>query len=438
MIFDALKSKAASLKSDSRVRKLVLACHKLLSEKGEASGASLARETLALYSELDSDQRVRFFKILALEFSPDPAEVLTAATAYAQNPSAENLAALTRVTEPPRQELLRRFNRAPGGTQGIVRMRERLLDALRKDAELSQVDADFRHLLSSWFNPGFLRLVRVDWSAPAALLEQLIKHEAVHEIRGWNDLHRRLEQDRRCFAFFHPVMPDEPLIFVEVALVKDMAAEIGPLLDVDATPANPRDCKTAVFYSISNCQPGLRGVSLGNFLIKQVVDQLTQEFPRLKTFCTLSPVPGFRDWLKEKVARGFAPQYRIPSEVFASLAQVEAKLGDALGAGVAELRLQEKRISALRDELLCLVSAYLTGVGEPDGMPGDPVARFHLYNGAKRDRLNWSADVSDKGLRQSLGLMVNYVYEPRRIEYNHEQFVRGVTVASADVARRLS
>jgi malonyl-CoA decarboxylase len=438
MIFDALKSKAASLKSDSRVRKLVLACRKLLSEKGEASGASLAGETLALYAELDSDQRVRFFKILALEFSPDPGKVLASATAYAQNPSAKNLAALTRITEPPRQELLRRFNRAPGGTQAIVSMRERLLDALRKDAELSQVDADFRHLLSSWFNPGFLRLLRVDWYAPAALLEQLIKHEAVHEIRGWNDLHRRLEQDRRCFAFFHPVMPDEPLIFVEVALVRDQASEIGPLLDVDSATANPRDCSTAVFYSISNCQPGLRGVSLGNFLIKQVVDQLTQEFPRLKRFCTLSPVPGFRDWLKGKAARGFEPQYRIPSEVFAALAQVEAKLGDTLGVGVAEIRLQEKRISALRNELLCLVSAYLTGVGEPDGLSGDPVARFHLHNGAKLDRLNWGADASDKGLRQSLGLMVNYVYEPRRIEYNHEQFVRGVTVASKDVTGRLS
>ncbi len=435
MIFDALKSSVKNLSGrDRAVSRLVTACRQLLSEEGEASGTSRALETLALYAALDGVQRASFFEALKLEFSPDPERVLGAAHAYAHEPSSVNLAVLTSVTEPPRQELLRRLNRAAGGTKAIVGMRVKLLDALRKDHELAQVDDDFRHLLSSWFNPGFLALRRVDWDSPAALLEQVIQHEAVHEVRGWGDLRRRLQQDRRCFAFFHPAMPDEPLIFVEVALLDEMADQIGPLIDVNAAPGDLLSVKAAVFYSISNCQPGLRGVSLGNFLIKQVVDTLLQDIPRVRAFCTLSPIPGFRDWLKARVANGFAAtDKRINEKLRKALSAVKSKLGDVLGGSTADLRANAATIASLKRELSTLCAAYLMGVGESGGASQDPVARFHLNNGARLDRLNWAADDSDKGLKQSLGLMVNYVYERRRIEHNHEQFVRGRTIAASAV-----
>ncbi len=435
MIFDTLKSSVKNLSGrDRAVSRLVTACRQLLSEEGEASGTTRAMETLALYAALDGVQRASFFEALKLEFSPDPEKVLGAAHAYAHEPSSLNLAVLTSVTEPPRQELLRRLNRAAGGTKAIVGMRVRLLDALRKDHELAQVDDDFRHLLSSWFNPGFLSLRRVDWDSPAALLEQVIQHEAVHEVRGWGDLRRRLQQDRRCFAFFHPAMPDEPLIFVEVALLSEMADQIGPLIDVNAAPGDLSSVKAAVFYSISNCQPGLRGVSLGNFLIKQVVDTLLQDIPRVRAFCTLSPIPGFRDWLKARVANGFvAPDKRVNEKLRKALSAVKSKLGDVLGGSTADLRANAATIASLKRELSTLCAAYLLGVGESGGASQDPVARFHLNNGARLDRLNWAADESDKGLKQSLGLMVNYVYERRRIEHNHEQFVRGRTIAASAV-----
>ncbi len=436
MMFDSIKSSVKAMSArDRAVTRLVVACRQLLSGEGEASGATRARETLALYAELESTQRALFFASLKLEFSPNPETVLGAAHAYAHEPSSLNLSVLTKVVEPPRQELLRRLNRAPGGIHSIVGMRVILLDLLRKDPELAQVDDDFRHLLSSWFNPGFLEMRRVDWDSPAALLEQVIQHEAVHEVRGWNDLRRRLQQDRRCFAFFHPAMPDQPLIFVEVALLAEMADEIGPLIDANAAPGDLAAVNTAVFYSISNCQPGLRGVSLGNFLIKQVVDTLLQDVPRVRTFCTLSPIPGFRDWLKTRFALGFAPgDKRVNDKLRKALATVKVKLGNIPTGSIADLRANATMIADAKRELTILCAAYLMGVNEADGTSQDSVARFHLNNGARLDRLNWAADDSDKGLKQSLGLMVNYVYERRRIEQNHEQFVRGRTVAANAVA----
>jgi malonyl-CoA decarboxylase len=435
MIFDSLKRSTPSQPTnrDATVRRLVQACHELLSEEGEASGTTRAKETLAQYTALDAAQRASFFQALKTDFSPNPEKVLEAAYAYAHEPSSINLAVLSHAAEPPRQELLRRLNRATGGTRTIVGMRVKLLDALRKDIELTQVDDDFRHLLSSWFNPGFLELRRVDWNAPATLLEQVIQHEAVHEVRDWNDLRRRLQQDRRCFAFFHPAIASEPLIFVEVALLPAMAAEIGPLIDTNAAPGDPANYQTAVFYSISNCQPGLRGVSLGNFLIKQVVDKLSIEFPRIREFCTLSPIPGFREWLKNRVARGFAPaDKRATAKLRKALAGVAPHLPAITGAA-AELRSTATPLAPLKRELTTLCAAYLLGIGEENGTSTDAVAKFHLNNGARLDRLNWCGDDSDKGLKQSLGMMVNYVYEPKRIERNHEQFVRGKTVASSEV-----
>ncbi len=432
-MLNSIKAMALRGKRDgAQTRKLVQACRQLLSERGEASGVSLAQETLALYAQLSKEEQSAFFQALKTDFSPDPAKVLAAATAYAASPDSEHLSQLTHHAEPPRQELLRRLNRAPGGTRVIVGMREKLLDALPKDRELRQVDDDFHHLLQSWFNPGFLSIARVDWNTPATLLEQLIRHEAVHEIRGWNDLRRRLQDDRRCFAFFHPALPDEPLIFVEVALLAEMPDAIEPLINIDTTPTPQKAFQLAAFYSISNCQPGLRGVSLGNFLIKQVAALLASEFGRVKHFCTLSPIPGFRDWLRRVIV---SPDH---AEIFSkptreSLENVRRAMGPLLDKSVADLRAAERVREKCADDLERLCAAYLLGAGEPDGITRDPVARFHLNNGARMERLNVAGDLSDKGLKQSLGMMVNYVYDLKTIERNHQQFVAGKTEASKQV-----
>jgi len=260
----------------------------------------------------------------------------------------------------------------------------------------------------------------------------LIRHEAVHEIRGWNDLRRRLQADRRCFGFFHPALPNEPLIFVEVALLPNMPGAIAPLIDIEAPPAEAGTFHTAAFYSISNCQPGLRGVSLGNFLIKQVAGLLAAEFPRVRQFCTLSPVPGFRDWLRRTLA---SPEQMAAMRdgVRESLERVQRSIGPLLDRGVSELRAADKSREKCAPDLERLCAAYLLGAGEPDGMTRDPVARFHLNNGARLDRINAGADLSDKGLRQSLGFMVNYVYDLKTIERNHEKFMQGVTETSKHI-----
>jgi len=415
-----------------RVRRLVRSCRKLLTERGEAAGVSLASATVEQYRALDRKERARFFAVLLAEFSPDPAEVLAASQAYAADRSADSLARLCLAAEPPRQELLRRLNRAPQGTSTILRMRERLLDLKREQRELEAVDWDFRHLLSSWFNPGFLQIVRVDWRTPAYLLEQIIAHEAVHEIRGWDDLRTRLEADHRCFAFFHPALPDEPLIFVEVALLDRMADSVAPLVDAQPGSRDPQRATTAVFYSISNCQPGLRGVSLGNFLIKNVVDLLSREFPRLKVFCTLSPVPGFTAWLGRQLKRSDG----LPSK---QLAQAVRAVSAALGADPGRIANDPGRavdqLAPLKEMLEQLCATYLLHSGDGGEAEQDAVARFHLHNGARLERINWLADISRKGLRESLGLMVNYLYEPKTIEDNHEKFLAGEIVASRQVRR---
>jgi malonyl-CoA decarboxylase len=412
------------------VEPLVRSCRKLLTERGDAVGLSLASATLGLYRALDRKDQAQFFATLLAEFSPDPAAVVEAATAYAAKPSARSLSQLCEAAEPPRQELLRRLNRAPGGTAAILEMRERLLDLKAKEPELEAVDWDFRHLLSSWFNPGFLQVVNVDWHTPAHVLEKIIQHEAVHEIRGWDDLRRRLEADRRCFAFFHPVLPDEPLIFVEVALTDRMADTVSPLVDVRRILRDPQRARVAVFYSISNCQPGLRGVSLGNFLIKKVVEVLTQEFPRVKTFCTLSPIPGFAAWLGPQLK---ALEGGAPAALSDVLGAVAAGIGSDLPGVTNDPDAAIPRLAAVKEPLLRLCASYLVRRAD-DGDPArDPVERFHLNNGARLERINWMADASKKGLRESLGMMVNYRYEPREIEENHEKFVRGEIVASRQV-----
>ncbi|MEE3100277.1 MAG: malonyl-CoA decarboxylase, partial [Pseudomonadota bacterium] len=328
-------------------------------------------------------------------------------------------ARLARAAEPRRQELLRALNLCPGGTIALVRMREDLLAALRKDRALAAVDLDFAHLFRSWFNRGFLVLREIDWNTPAAILEKIVAYEAVHEIRDWADLRRRLDPpDRRCFAFFHPATGDEPLVFVEVALTDGVPGAIAPVLSGGGAVA-PQDADTAVFYSISNCQKGLKGVSFGSFLIKQVVQELSRELPGLKTFVTLSPAPGFAAWLAEEGAQD-------PGL---------AALGEAL-ADRGWLSDEASR-KALAPRVLAAAARYYHDAKGPGGRPFDPVARFHLGNGAALAELHWPADLSERGLAQAHGLMVNYLYDLEKIDARHEAFSKDGAVAMLGPVRKL-
>jgi len=392
----------------------------LLSERGEASGALVARQLHEALGALDARDRHAFQSYLATEFQPDNAALRAAAERYLADGTPEAAAALARAADPPRQELLRRMNMAPGGTGALIAMRSEINANLRRQPELKLLDADLRHLFASWFNRGFLELRRIDWQTPAAVLEKLIAYEAVHEIKGWDDLRRRLAPDRRCFAFFHPALPGEPLIFVEVALVEGLATAVPPLLsqDTDEAAARTRALRadTAIFYSISNCQDGLRGVSFGNFLIKQVVEDLHAEFPQLKRFSTLSPVPGFRRWLTLQLAEESDPQ--------------AALLPKLTRDGWWH---DPEQSEPLRTALMRLCATYLTQRPSP-GNRIDPVARFHLGNGARLERINWLGNTELRAIQESFGIMVNYLYDRDSIENNHEAFVRGGTIVrSPDV-----
>ena len=428
-MLDELKNAARRLdgvRHMHKLRGLLIDCRRLLSERGEANSVAIARDLVARFRALPEDAQASFFERLSRDFSPDPKAVLASARAYAETPNAATLQRLTQTAEPPRQELLRRINRSPGGTGSIVAMRRALLQRMPAQPELQAVEADFLHLLSSWFNPGFLKLERVDWNSPAQLLEQIIRHEAVHQIDGWDDLRRRLQPDRRCFAFFHPQLPAEPLIFVEVALLPAMPAAIAPLIDKTSAPLPASQFKVAAFYSISNCQPGLKGVSLGNFLIKRVAEELKRELPQLKTFCTLSPIPGFARWVKAGARCEGLPKARAQR-----LLQAHAAVLAACGGELDKLA-QAATLRALPEPagqaLLRLAAGYLGWhATAPDG---DPVARFHLDNGARLERLNPLGDLSEKGRRQSWGMMVNYLYDLDRIEAHHEKFVHGEVAQS--------
>lgn len=410
----------ADARDRRKAREVAEHCAELLSERGEVSGAALARDALAAYLALPASSVAAFIGILVDEFGPVPEDIHEVAAAYRAEPSAQNLIALQRVVETPRQELFRRLNMAPGGTAALVALRARVLAELRANPSWQAIDADLGHLLGSWFNRGFLTLARIDWHTPAIVLEKLIQYEAVHAITSWKDLRRRLEADRRCFAYFHPALPDEPLVFIEVALVKGMSGAVQPLLDVASPVGDAAAADTAIFYSITSCQPGLRGISFGNLLIKQVVQELRREFPRLDTFATLSPIPGFRGWLAREAAAA------APDAVAA-----HAALGEP---GWHEAPATAERIRA---PLMTLCARYLLEARSGDE-PADPVARFHLGNGARMERLNWLADVSADGLRRSAGLMVNYLYRLDDVEENHEAYVREHRVVASHTIRRLA
>jgi malonyl-CoA decarboxylase len=402
---------------------LVDLCEQLLSGRGEASGVALAAEILASYAQLTSGSRVAFFESLAAKFGPDHDRLAAAIETWRANPSDVTAAGVHLAAEPRRQELLRRLNLAPGGTAALVRMREQLLDALTRRDDLAAVDRDFVHMFQSWFNRGFLVLRRIDWSTPASVLERIIKYEAVHRINGWDDLRRRIDPpDRRCYAFFHPALVDDPVIFVEVALTREIPGAIEPILATQREPVETQQTTTAVFYSISNCQRGLTGVSFGNFLIKQVAEEIARERPKLGRFVTLSPVPGFAAWLRRELAAENSKA--IKPEDRAALGQLET--ADWWQADTA----------ALKEPLLRTAAWYFLNGKSRNGTPVDPVARFHLGNGARLERINWLADTSERGIAQAHGLMVNYLYELADIEKNHEAFAQQrIVVASSAVTK---
>lgn len=396
----------------------------LLSERGEASGAAIAADILATYRSLDVAGRVEAFHLMRDALGPDEAALRSTAEAYLAAPTGETAGDLYDAATPRRLELLRRLNLAPGGTRALVDMRADLLAALAADRSLEAVDRDFERLFDVWFNRGFLVLRRIDWSSPASVLSQIIAYEAVHEIHDWDDLRRRIDPpDRRCYAFFHPALVDEPLIFVEVALTREIPEAIGPILAAEREPVPPDEATTAVFYSISNCQVGLRGVSFGSFLLKQVVEALARDLPGLRTFVTLSPVPGFAAWLGTVAADDQHPCHAAAVAAVAALGEPDWHLS----AGAA----------ALGKTVLPLAAYYFLSERGRGGRTPDPVARFHLGNGARLERLDWLGDPTPKGLEQSHGLMVNYLYDRAAIETNHEAYARTGHVAAATGVTRL-
>lgn len=410
--------------SDTRqdAAELLELCEALLSGRGEASGIAIAGDIFDGYHTLDGAGRLSFFAALARDFGPDREKLSQAIESWRAQPSDDDASDLHFASEPRRQELIRRLNRAPGGTSELVSMRADLLSLMKGNKDLAALDRDVVHLLSSWFNRGFLVLRRIDWSTPANILEQIIRYEAVHEIRDWNDLRRRIDPiDRRCYAFFHPQLTDEPLIFVEVALTETIPGAIAPLLAAERPLVPIERARTAVFYSISNTQKGLGGISFGSFLIKQVVEELRRELPKLDTFITLSPVPGFMNWLKQ------AEDVPVTDEERTLLENLDKPDWHEN----AELTAQ------LRGVLEPLAAHYFLKARTSKGRVIDSVARFHIGNGARLEKIDWLGDLSPKGLRESAGVMVNYLYRLDDIEKNHEAYANDGEVTASSAVKKL-
>ena len=405
---------------------LVKLCEALLSERGEASGVALAGEILGAYGQLKTGERIAFFEALAETFGPDHERLWRASAAYQSAPSDETAADLHAAAEPRRQELVRRLNLAPNATEALVVMRGHILDTIARRPDLAVVDHDFVHLLASWFNRGFLVLRRIDWSMPAIVLEKIIRYEAVHEIRDWDDLRARIDPpDRRCYAFFHPALVDEPLIFVEVALTREIPDAIAPILDRKRAPLDPRAARIAVFYAISNCHRGLTGVNFGSFLLKQVAEEISRQFSNLSTFVTLSPVPGFVDWLHRE--RATPSSHAILPADRTALAYLDEASWPA----------DPVKVAALKSVLGALAAHYFLVAHNKNARSLDPVARFHLGNGARLERIHPMADTSLKGLAQSAGIMVNYRYTLADIEKNHEAYTATGEIVASSAVRRL-
>lgn len=419
-----------------KIRQAIDAC--LEGKGGEVSARSRAAELGRAYLDLNREGRKRFLELLAREYSVDNVAVERAiedrsniSTAYELQEANHKLQNLLTA---PRRKLLGQFNELPDGVKFLVDMRAELLPLVKNDSELKPFDRDMHRLLVSWFDIGFLDLRRITWDTPAVILERLIKYEAVHAISSWEDMKNRLRDDRRCYGFFHPSMPDEPLIFVEVALVNGLADNVQELLDVNAPPGDPDKADTAIFYSISNCQKGLAGVSFGNFLIKRVAADLSAKLPNLKTFSTLSPIPGFMSWLKKNAAeldqreqqvleklQGEDGAVTYLQELFAGDLQAKEKEGDSVEC---------------KNVLLSLCARYLLKA-KKGKQAYDRVAHFHLSNGAMIERINWGGNLSRPGIMQSASIMVNYLYKLGQIEKNHELYKGKAEVNSSSAVRKL-
>ena len=427
-----------------RLRHKINIC--LAARGGEVTARANAAELARSYLDLNREGRQRFFGLLADAYGVDRAALdgaLAAVPATADRPSLDRaIHRLREILEPPRLKLFRKFNGLENGIKFLVDLRADLLALTDEAPALRPVERELRDLMASWFDVGFLNLRRIDWQSPAALLEKLIAYEAVHEIRSWDDLKNRLESDRRCYAFMHPSLPDEPLIFVEVALVHGIAGSIQTLLDERAPTGDPHDADTAIFYSISNAQSGLAGVSFGSFLIKQVVDDLSHDFPRLRTFATLSPIPGFHAWLAER--EGAGETLLEPSEANAVAEATTGADGEAAEMvalapllDLGDWPRDPLLAGALQAPLLRLGADYLLNARLGEKRARDPVAHFHLSNGARVERLNWLADRSPRGLKQSAGLMVNYLYRLDQIAENHETYASSGEVPASSTVRNL-
>jgi malonyl-CoA decarboxylase len=400
------------------VEQIAILSRRLLSARGEASALATASEIAQRYERLDAGSRLDFHRMLLTDFGPEIEPLAAAAQAFAASPDQNGAVELHKLSEPRRQNLFRLLNQSAQGTAHLIRMRADLLQVLRDNPELEAVDKDFQHLFRSWFNRGFLELRRIDWSTSAAVLERIIRYEAVHEIVDWDDLRRRIDTtDRRLYAFFHPRLRDEPLIFVEVALAGDMASSIEAILDPARKIIDSNAASTAVFYSISDCQPGLRGISFGNFLIKQVVEELRTELPHVNRFVTLSPVPLFSRWLAGQSTARALGLHKI-------LATPQWWL--------------EPKAMAMEQQLTALAAWYLSSARDEGGRLYDPVARFHLGNGASLERINWLANKGPAGMASSHGIMVNYLYKLGEIERNHESYASGQAIAASGAVRRLA
>ena len=429
-----------------KMRQQMVDC--LVAKGGEVSARARAAELGRSYLALNEIGRHRFLTLLAEEFGPDRDQVSVAVAALQKAEAEEDRRrAERRLREalvPHWRRLLTRFNALPEGVKFLVDMRAELLPMAKKSPELADLDADLRELLAAWFDVGLLELRRITWEAPAALLEKLIAYEAVHKIRSWEDLKNRLDSDRRCFAYFHPNMPHEPLIFVEVALVDGMSDGVLALLDESAPSTDPKAANTAIFYSISNAQRGLAGISFGNFLIKRVVDVLEHEFPNLKTFATLSPIPGFNAWYADALAAGDGPKLTA-SERRALVQALGLEDDDTGDADLVEQALGRERwwtdtalADAVKAPMMRMAARYLMSAKRGNGTARDPVAHFHLSNGARMERLNWLGDPSPNGLRQSRGMMINYLYKLSEIDENHEAYSDGGRVTASSAMRALA
>ena len=393
---------------------LLKLCDDLISHKGVASGIALAREVVVSYKKLSDTEKLEFFKNLYQNMGPDLEVISKVASNFTKTPNEETLADLTNKLKSKRQKLFSRMIMAPKGTKAIVDLREDLLGFIPGNNSLKVIDEELRALLTSWFNPGFLALTKIDWDTEASILEKIIQYELVHTIVGWNDLKNRLTNNRRCFAYFHPALEEEPLIFVEVALTKGISNSIQSIINTDREVEQKAD--TAIFYSINNCQPGLRKVPLGNFLIKMVVTELTRELPSIKKYSTLSPIPGFSNWLKNEILSG--------SLKF--LTKDDRKTFNLLED---DLWYMDPTKSKKLKKPLIKACAYYLLIEKKYGKPINAVARFHFGNGAKLYRINWMGNTSEYGINKSFGLMVNYLYNLKKIEANHEAYVQNGELA---------